>query len=200
MRVKRCKICKKAIENPRFGQVVCSYKCSMELLKQNQKKVWRKEKREKLPELYPRRYKGLLQAEINRLAKKIDEKLGYNTCIDCGKPFGNQIDASHYANIGSHSSIRFNLHNIHSSKSDCNQYRGGNKEGYTEGISKRYDSIYLEQIKGLETRYGHIKLTSKDIAEKLKLVRKLNRDFDTFKIGNGIEARDMFNKIIGIYN
>ena len=73
MKPKKCKVCPTIIENPRPLQQVCSYKCSIELLKANKRKEWKKERAEKLPELYPRKYKSLLQSEINKLSRMIDK-------------------------------------------------------------------------------------------------------------------------------
>jgi hypothetical protein len=38
-----------------------------------------------------------------------------------------------------------------------------------------------------------------DYPEKIKFIRKLIRDFDTFILTNDIQARIMFNNLIGIY-
>jgi hypothetical protein len=37
------------------------------------------------------------------------------------------------------------------------------------------------------------------VYEKLKLVRSLVKNFDTFKAENAIEMRENFNNVIGIY-
>ena len=129
----------------------------------------------------------------------IDAKFGFVTCIDCNKPFGNQIDAAHYNGVGSNHSIRYNLHNLHSAKSDCNQYSDKHKQGYTIGLKERYGEKYLELVEGLPLKYKYIKLTSMEVFVKLKIVRGLVKNFDTFQSENGIAMRDMFNKIIGIY-
>jgi hypothetical protein len=52
---------------------------------------------------------------------------------------------------------------------------------------------------GLQAKYKYIGLKENEIADKLAIVRKLIRDFDTFKLNDGAHARDLFNSIIGIY-
>jgi hypothetical protein len=140
-----------------------------------------------------------LQKKINMLARMIDAKYGYNTCIDCGKPFGKQIDAAHYHDLSTNRGIRFNLHNLHSAKSDCNKYSSKHKEGYLKGLETRYKEPYSTFVFGLKFEYKEINLTAVELKEKLKIVNKLIRDFGTFETTNSIYARTVFNKIIAIY-
>ena len=203
----RCKCCKIKFKAKYFNQKFCLEKdecllAHVEYSKEQQLKRNRKERKAKLPELYPKKYRGYLQDEINKLARKIDAKLGHTTCIDCGKTLIGikQVDGAHFTSVGSNTSIRYNLHNIHSAASDCNFYSDTHHKGYEQGIIKRYSKAYLDRIEGLKLEYKVIKLTNKEVAEKLAMVRKLNRDFETFEFDNGISARDCFNMIIGIYN
>jgi hypothetical protein len=163
------------------------------------KKDWNAQRNELLPVVHEKKYKGLLQNEINKLSRMIDAKFGYTLCIDCGKPFGNQTDAAHYTSIGSNNSIRYNLHNLHSAKSDCNQYSDKHKQGYTIGLKERYGESYLTLVEELPIRYKYIKVSAVEVYEKLKIVRSLVKNFDTFKAENGIAMRESFNNIIGIY-
>ena len=140
-----------------------------------------------------------LQRNINLLSRKIDEKFGYITCIDCGKPFGNQIDAAHFHDMSTHRGIRFNLDNLHSSRSDCNQYSSKHKVGYAIGLEERYGKEYLDFVKDLENNTKELKLNAIEIAEKLALVRKLIRTFDSLQFENSLIARKQLNTIIGIY-
>jgi len=168
--------------------------------KKAEKKKQNKQKLERMPELYPKKYKSLLQAEINKLSKLIDKKFGYFTCIDCDNKFGKQTDAGHFHSVGSNSTIRWNLHNIHSQDSKCNRYDGGRRLEYYRGLIERYSQKYADYVDtGLQKEYKYVGLTNKEVAEKLAIVRKLNRDFDTFSMMDSIQARNMFNTLIGIY-
>jgi hypothetical protein len=140
-----------------------------------------------------------LQRNINLLSRMIDARFGFNTCIDCGKPFGKQVDAAHFHNVKGNEHIRFNLHNLHSAKSDCNQYSSEHKVGYKQGLEQRYSIDYLDQVEALKTEVKELKLNAVEIAEKLKLVRHIIRNFDKYKFDNALIARNQFNKIIGIY-
>lgn len=152
------------------------------------------------PEVYLKENKRNFQNEINKLARKIDSHF-YSVCIDCGNPFGKQIDGSHYHNVSGNENIRYNLHNIHAARQQCNQYQGGRKEEYFEGLIRRYDVDYAEYVKyELPKKYPYIGLKAKDYVEKLKIVRKLIRTFDKFIFENAKEARENLNKIIGIYD
>ena len=202
----KCRNCKIKFTQKHIGTPYCleneeCIKAFVIFARGKQIKKWNKEKKAKLPELYPKKYKGFLQGEINKLARKIDAKLGFDTCIDCNKTLINipQTDAAHFHNSKNHGNIRYNLHNLHSAASDCNFYSDTHKQGYEIGLQERYSRTYFEYVKGLDLTYKDIKLTNKDIAEKLVIVRKLNREFESYGITGGIQARDLFNNLIGIY-
>ena len=112
----------------------------------------------------------------------IDASFGFTTCIDCGKPFGKQIDAAHFHNVKGHEQLRFNLHNLHSAKSDCNQFSSEHKVGYIKGLELRYGIDYLSQVEALKTEIKELKLNAVEIAEKLKLVRHIIRNLSLIHI------------------
>ena len=71
---------------------------------------------------------------------------------------------------------------------------------YYEGLQGRYSKEYADFVRyEIALEYKTIKLTNKEIHDKIPIVRKLNRDFETFKFNDPIEARNMMNTIIGIY-
>jgi len=209
--MKKCKNCKEAFE-PRFKttEKYCwkdeckSVEIDIILKKkrEKQRKDWNKHKAERKPVLYPQKYKKLLQSQINLLARKIDAHFNY-LCIDCGKPYGKQIDAAHLHNSQGNENIRYNLHNLHSAKSDCNQFSSEHKVGYRIGIEERYGKEYLNYIDNeLPLEYEYLGLLNTEVAEKLAIVRKINREFDSIVKDlelNSIEMRSYFNGLIGIY-
>ena len=155
--------------------------------------------------LYEKENKTLLQKEINKLAKLIDAKCGLTTCICCGRDFGKQTDAAHYHSVGSNSSLRFHLENIWSSSSYCNNYSNTHLTGYFERLKDLFGESYRDYVVNeLPLKCKSIKLSAKDIHEKLVLVRKLIRNFEkdnegTFGFPDLIFKRNHYNKIIGIY-
>jgi hypothetical protein len=185
-------------------EIDCQTKKAMHLLgnkKKSDKKKQRDEDNKKLPGLYPRKYKGFLDKECQKLARMIDNKFGFK-CIDCGKDYGKQQDGGHFNSKGKNRSLAWNLHNIHSQKSDCNRngLGGGRERQYYDGLISRYGLKYAEFVDvGLQKEFEYIGLNNDEIGVKLALVRKLIRDFDTFVLTNSISARCMFNNIIGIY-
>lgn len=205
----RCKEC-----NIKFEQYAFNNKFCKALNCQTAKAMFlldKKKEQDRKPKLSKEQFKEMaarvkapnrkldLQKDINKLSRLIDAKFNYK-CIDCGKEYGKQIDAAHLHNVSGNENIRFNLHNLHSAKSDCNQYSSEHKVGYRIGIEKRYSKEYLNFIDlELPLKYKYLGLLDNEVAEKLKIVRKLIRTFDTFKLVDGIQARNMFNKIIGIY-
>lgn len=163
---------------------------------------WNETKRRKRPYTHYKENKKALNDEIQKLARMIDARYGHTTCIDCGRPFGNQIDGGHFHSKGSNPSIRLNLHNIHSQRSECNQngLGGGRERGYMIGLEQRYGKEYAEMVDTeIVRKYPYIGLKEQDIADKLKLVRKLVREFETFQFKDAIHAREQLNQIIGIY-
>lgn len=143
-------------------------------------------------------HKKFLQAEINKLSRLIDAKFGYK-CIDCGRDFGKQTDAAHYFSRSMNNSLRYHLDNLHSAASNCNMWDDKHKAGYTLGLEKRYGEKYLEYVESLPMKYPKLNLNNTEIVEKLALVRKLLRNFDTFVFADGREGRAILNKLIGIY-
>lgn len=171
---------------------------------ERKQKAWNKEKskRKVTSDAYRKLFKATLQREINKLAKLIDHRFNYTTCIDCNKQFGKQVDAGHFTSVGANETLRYNLHNIHSQKSDCNQngLGGGKRLEYLRGLTHRYGELYAQYVEvTLNLDYPLIKLTSAEMDEKIKLVRKLIRDFDTMEFNDAIHARKILNRIIGIY-
>ena len=173
-----------------------------------QKELDKKQSNDRLNEMRIEAYGPDHRKELNKavqlLSRKIDAALGHITCIDCDRPFGKQIDGGHYHSKGSNSSIAWNLHNLHSQRSECNQngIGGGKQLGYFEGLIDRYGQEYADFVRyDIVRLYPAIKLSNREVWEKLQLVRGINRNFDTYVLPDcGIKARRMFNLIIGIYN
>lgn len=210
LKPKKCKACKN-IYTPFFPlQQVCSKSCEIEIktkqalknldkIKQEEKRSWTERKKIKSIDAHSQKHKQTLQKEINELARMIDEHCGYNTCIDCGKIMDKQIHGSHFENVQGHENIRYNLLNIHSSRSECNQHHGGNKRGYEIGLIERYGKEVYNEIQDLDLKYKNSHFTNKEIYEKIAVVRKLKRDLKTFVSKDAIFLRNTFNSIIGLY-
>lgn len=162
-------------------------------------KEWNDHVKKVSPSVYSKKYKKELQNEINKLARMIDAYFGITTCICCNRGFGAQCDACHFHSVGSNHSLRYNLHNLHSGNSGCNQYSATHKTGYIAGLEARYGKEYLEMVQGLQAKYPEIKLSEVEVVDKLKLVRKLIRHFDGFTFESPIQARKLLNDILGIY-
>ncbi len=200
---KKCKNCGELF-TPSFStlQVCCSPKCAIELAKKKEHEKYEKGMKVKIKEMDVRsnasKHKGTLQREINKLARAIDSRYGYK-CIDCGSSYGKQADGAHYHPVGSHENVRFNLHNIHKSTSHCNQFSSEHKPGYIIGLKERYGEDYYERVEGLSLEFKEMHFSNQQIYDAIPIVRRLNRTVDTYVFTSAIRARDMFNKIIGLY-
>lgn len=198
LKEKRCPICGNMFK-PVFSalQTVCSPLCAIEWNKTTE--VDKRVKKMKI-DTHSQEHRNTLQEQINLLSRKIDIKFGYEMCIDdCGQGYGKQTDAAHYFSRKKNSTLRYNLHNLHSANSQCNQWSDQHKEGYKRGLEKRYGRDYLDYVLQLPLMYKEIKLSNVEVVEKLKVVRLLIRTMHTYKFNSAIEAREYFNKIINIY-
>lgn len=198
----RCKICRKKFEplsNWMVKNSVCSAECASTLALKKIKDTQKEEYRQMKIICYESDNKRTLQNEINKLARNIDKRYGYTTCIDCGKPFVGQVDAAHYHSIGKNNTLRYNLHNIHSARGHCNQYSETHLVGYKEGLIKRYGEAYYTFIQDLKLTYKYIKVTAEELPSIIKIVRSLNRHIDTYPFNDAVTCREKMNKEIGIY-
>ncbi len=207
----RCKNCKKTFKPRFFLDKYCQEEvCQDLMIKKAREKVAKKQKKELAERLKVMKVeshstdnKNKLGDEINKLARMIDAKFKVVNCIDCGKLMDkekNQIDACHLISKGSNSTLRWHLHNLHSGHNHCNFHSSKHEVNYRKNLAIRYGNEYLEMIDGLPLVYKTIKLTSFEVVEKLKIVRKLIRDFETLEFENPIAARTLLNKVIGIYD
>lgn len=202
---KKCKWskCGKMFTPDRPLQSVCNYVCATGIAKEKQAIKQAKDINEKVKAMkvdtHAKEHKSDLQAEINKLARKIDLKHGYFTCIDCDKEYGKQTDAAHFYSRGANSTLRYHLDNLHSANSQCNRFSDLHHTNYEKGLIKRYGVEYFKKVESLLLKYKSIHLTNQDITDKLKIVRLLNRTLHTYQFESAIEEREYFNKIIGIY-
>ena len=194
---KRCKQCKELFTPRSSMQYICSTRCAL-----NYKSAmnWKKEKTKMKITTHAKEYKSDLQREINKLARMIDSYFSYNTCICCDKGFGKQTDGAHFHSVGSNNSVRYNLHNIHSANSFCNNYSNTHISNYKIGLENRYGYDYANfVINEIPLKYKEMKLSSIEVVEKLKITRSLIKHFDTYKLITSQSSRDLFNNLIGIY-
>ena len=203
----RCKNpnCKDKFEVKVFLQKHCMEKdeCIKLEFEYKRKKQWDKEKeaiKKKNGWETKVKPKDVFQSEVNKLARMIDSHFKL-CCISCGNTNDVKYDGGHRISVGACTSIRYNLHNIRRQCSkNCNVSLAGNPDGYDEGLKVLHGLKYKNYVKyELRKIYPYMNLGSIDYPEKIKLIRKLIRDFDTFKLTDSIQARFMFNNLIGIY-
>ena len=210
-KLKKCIICLVEFKQFKTTEKVCSLKCAIEHARNVSKEVKLQEyskalqKNNSTPKTKKKSYKAILQDEVNKLARMIDKYFNYD-CIDCNRVLEhnkpNSVHGAHRLNVGGHENIRYNLHNIHSATLFCNKHSTEHKTGYDVGLVERYGQEYLDAVHQLELYYPTLKLNELEIKEALKIVRKLNREFDNHAKGNDLDGammRSYFNEVIGIY-
>lgn len=170
------------------------------LVESKEKKDWNEKKKILKVNTHSKEYKKEFQDNINLLSRMIDLRFEYHTCIDCNKGYGPQQDAAHFHGRGSNSTLRYHLHNLHSANSHCNKFSDVHHVNYKIGLEKRYGKEYLQYVEDLKINIKEIDLSNQDIVDKLKLVRSIIRNFDTYKFESSLDARTQFNNLIGIYH
>ena len=145
-----CKICKDKFE-PQFNsvQMVCSPKCSIEYMKKQKAKAWKKEKKELKEKLKTKSdYEKDLERIFNKFIRLRDAK---ESCISCAKQAGSfKLTAGHYFPAGSYKNLRFDEENVHGQCwFDCNKNKSGNLSEYKIGLIAK---IGKERFNALEER------------------------------------------------
>ena len=80
-------------------------------------------------------------------------------CISCRQYV--KLQAGHYYNAGNYASIRFDEKNVNGQCFDCNFNKEGNKQGYQEGLKRKYGEgvlSYLEIKKNNVSKLGVFEL------------------------------------------
>ena len=102
------------------------------------------------------------QREFNGYIRARDQD---QPCICCGRPLGDgdvggAFDAGHYRSTGSASHLRFNEHNCHAQRKQCNRYGAGRAVDYRIGLIGR---IGLEAVEALEAQNVPHKWTREEL-------------------------------------
>ena len=80
-------------------------------------------------------------------------------CISCRKYV--KLQAGHFYNAGNYASLRFDEKNVNGQCIQCNHFKEGNKQGYAEGLVKKYGEgvlSYLEIKKNNVSKLGVFEL------------------------------------------
>lgn len=166
---RKCRECKKPIENPRNSmQVACSMRCAQALAAKKQAAKRKAETRKMKEELMTHsEWLKMLQVAFNTYIRKRDQHKG---CISCGKPLTSKFDAGHFYSVGAHPELRFDEDNCFGQCVTCNQHKHGNLLEYAECLPQR---IGIDRVEALKARRGQInKLSVLEIKEKIKEYRQ----------------------------
>ena len=173
---KKCRApgCSNTFIPSRPFQKCCCFECEVQLgviaagkSKAKREKAERKETREKLEAMKPRRYWiAQLKKAAHRYVRLRDEG---KPCISCGRPLissgkpGGDYDAGHYRSVGSAKHLEFDVErNIHGQCKHCNRDLCGNPVGYRFGLVER---IGLPAVEALEADQEPRKLTVAQLKE-----------------------------------
>lgn len=138
---RRCKACKQPYTPTRPMQTACCGDCAIQLAIKGREKLERfkqqEEKRNTRARLEALKTISQLEEECRKIVQKLARIRDRNDgCISCHMPanYQGQWHGSHYRAHGGCSSLQFHLWNIHKACAQCNLYKGGNKEGFIQGL------------------------------------------------------------------
>lgn len=179
MPICKAKGCRKPFERKQDGQVVCSWKCSLEYAKQQQEKREKKQKSENRKALREFKksdkptLKALAQKLVNQYIRMRDER---ELCISCGHNFANgrQRHAGHFVAVSNSSLLRFDERNINAQCNICNDHKSGNLAEYRKGLIEK---IGIEEVEFLESKKRALKnWTVEELQEIITTYRQKIKD------------------------
>ena len=168
----KCKVCKKPFTKTMTTQRVCSLKCALELTRIEREAKEKKSNRLARINIRTRsEWLKLAQAQVNKFVRFRDG----NLCISCGRVHQGQIHAGHYLSVGARPELRFELDNIHSQCSACNNYLSGNITLYRINLIKK---IGLERVEWLEGPHDAKKYTIEELQDIIKVYKLKIKELD----------------------
>lgn len=151
MKDKRCRVCKDQFTPKNTTQVVCSYKCAIDLANQKRAKKeradlqeWNKRKKQiksQLETLADKKKK--LETVFNKYIRLRD--LG-KPCISCQRPAQKIMHAGHLYSVGFFPELRFDPDNVHAQCEWCNIHLHGNGALYRINLEKKISPARLKAL------------------------------------------------------
>jgi len=168
-----CKKCiKKWYQTPEGWEHVQSrairpIKKEKEKRKESLNKAIAEKKREESVKVLLRQIKQVCHEYI----RKRDEG---KSCVSCGRPWNNKIEAGHFFKAEKYSELKFDERNIHGQCIDCNRNKDGNLHEYVFGIQDRIsyeDFVEINNIAKNSKKHSY-----KWDIEELKEIKKYYRN------------------------
>lgn len=201
---KKCAVCPKKFTPYKPLQKVCSPACAIEFVRREQakkeKKDWNAKKKIYIDKTKsPKDWKDDLQTLVNYIVRLIDHS---QPCIATKSTKGKR-NAGHYISVGSNSTLRYNLHNIHIQSEHSNTFKSGDTHRYQRGLIRIYGQDYFDFIEGLQATPS-INLSVEDIKEKIPIARVIIKELKIhpkiYDAATRITLRNKYNAQLGIYN
>ena len=173
IKLKKCKACGERFQVFTSTQKACSIKCSIELVKQDKDKAFRKETK-RLKEKIKSRSEWLKDAQtvFNKFVRLRDKN---EPCISCQRHHTGQYHAGHYRSVGSAPELRFEELNNNKQCSVCNNHLSGNLIPYRVNLVKK---IGVDKVEWLEGKHEPKKYTIDQIKEIIKLYKQKIKDLE----------------------
>lgn len=184
-RQKKCKVCSEHFTPYNSLQKVCGVPCSLVFVKNEQRKVHRKELAEfrKVNESKTSLLKKAQQA-FNAYIRTRDYQ---KPCISCemwkeqSTLNWSQMQAGHWYTVGAHPELRFTTWNCRNQCTACNLSLSGNPINYRLGLIKHYGREWVER-REQEAAAKQPNHYSKDQLRRIaKLFRKKKRLYERFR-------------------
>ena len=171
---KKCKIC--GIPFVPYNSLTkvceksdCRSALALKLLVKQKEKEWKRRKKKMIENLMTvSDWVKKVQKEVNKQVRERDEG---KSCITCSTILNSSVkkfDAGHWYSVN-HSSVRFDLDNIHGQCVKCNRWLNSNPHIYAMNIVQRIGQENVDRLKGEAYKY---KGWSVDVLKKLKEKKK----------------------------
>jgi hypothetical protein len=145
--MRKCKQCKEKYKPTKPLQIVCGFKCAIELNKANEAKKFKLETRKMKREYFANDKKHWTRKAVSACNKYIRQRDKDLPCISCQRHHTGQYHAGHYRSAGNNSIHRFNELNIHKQCMPCNTHLSGNLTAYRVNLIIK---IGLDAVEELE--------------------------------------------------
>ncbi len=141
LREKPCRVCRQPFTPRRRIQPCCGYSCEVKAataaVEKKQAKAAKEDRKQTRAQLEALKSISDLEADCRKIVQKIARIRDRNDgCISChmGPEYRGQWHGSHYRSHGGCSSLQMHLWNIHKACAQCNLFKGGNREGFVQGL------------------------------------------------------------------
>lgn len=175
---KKCKVCWAEFVPVRPLQLVCSTRCSLDLVAQKKAKKAERDQREARKKIKTKRqWLAEVQKEFNAFIRARDFN---RPCISCGRENDgkHQRHAGHFRTVKAAPELRFHPDNCHIQCSACNNHLSGNLINYRINLLHK---IGHERVEWLEGYHHPVRWEIPELEAAKKEFRRLTKELEKYR-------------------